>query len=95
MASQGKSLSPWTKQSSMFHTHEQSGYHQDSMARMLAFKEMYAAPAQGVDSMLNKEQEKQIRNNTAALRSLLDVDTSTPSFWLLTSSGTNRARALQ
>ena len=56
----------------MFHTHEQSGYHQDSMARMLAFKEMYAAPTRGVDSMLNKEWEERIRNNTAVLRSFLE-----------------------
>ena len=67
-----KPFRTWTKQSSMFHTHKQSSYHQDSMPRMLAFKEMYAAPARGVNSMLNKEWEEQIRNNTAILRSPLE-----------------------
>ena len=37
-----------TKQSSVFHTQEQSSYHQDIMARMLAFKETY-------DQMLQHE----------------------------------------
>ena len=42
-------------QSAVFQGHEQYQYHQDSMAKMLSFKQACVDPAKGVASMLNKE----------------------------------------
>ena len=38
-----KPFSLWTKQSSMFLSHEQNQYHQDSMTRMMAFKDLFCS----------------------------------------------------
>ena len=55
-----KPFCKWTKQSSVFQSHEQSQYHHDSMAKMLSFKETCADPTKGVASMLNQEREERM-----------------------------------
>ena len=67
-----KPFSLWTKQSSMFLSHEQNQYHQDSMTRMMAFKDSCSAPTRTISSMLNKEREEQITRNTKVIKSLLE-----------------------
>ena len=67
-----KPFSLWTKQSSVFLSHEQNQYHQDSMTRMMAFKDSCSVPTRTISSMLNKEREEQITRNTTVIKSLLE-----------------------
>ena len=62
----------WTKQSSTFHSHEHTEYHQNSMARMVAFQRFMHCPTQNVACMLNKEHEAQVSQNIMVLKSLFD-----------------------
>ena len=67
-----KPFQVWTKQSSAFLSHEKHEYHQDSLAKMVAFRDMACAgPAQNVACMLNKEREEQVARNTIVVKSLL------------------------
>lgn len=50
----------WTKQSTVFASHEETQYHQDAMTRMVAFRDSCSAPTQSVACMLNKEYEEQV-----------------------------------
>ena len=61
----------WTSQSSVFQ-HEKANYHQDSMAKMLHFKEVCANPSRNVASMLSKEREERLQHNTAVVKSLME-----------------------
>lgn len=61
----------WTKQSSSFNDHEKLKYHQDSMARMTAFKDSCSDPTKNVATMLNKAREEQVSRNTRVIKSLL------------------------
>ena len=66
-----KPFSVWTKKSTFFNGHEQLEYHQDSMARMLAFKESCSNPVHNVGAMLNKAHEEQVSRNAQVIKSLL------------------------
>lgn len=66
-----KTFSVWTKQSSTFLSHEQHQYHQDSMTRMVAFRDSCSVPTGNVACMLDKEREEQISRNSIVLKSLL------------------------
>ena len=67
-----KPFCKWTKQSSVFQSHEQCQYHHDSMTKMLGFKETCTDPAKGVASMLNQECAERMRRNTTVMKSLLE-----------------------
>ena len=66
-----KPFNLWTKQSSVFLSHEQHQYHQDSMTRMVAFRDSCSAPTGNVACMLDKEREEQILRNSLVIKSLL------------------------
>ena len=61
----------WTKQSSAFLSHEEHKYHQDSMTKMVSFRDSCSVPTHNVACMLNKEREEQIARNTMVVKSLL------------------------
>jgi hypothetical protein len=67
-----KPFSVWTKQSFVFQKHEECNYHQDSMAKMVAFKESCSSATHNVACMLNNEREQQIARNTVVMKSLFD-----------------------
>ena len=66
-----KPFSLWTKQSSIFNSHEQLAYHQDSMTRMGAFKESCSNPMCNVATLLNKVHNEQVSRNAQVIKSLL------------------------
>jgi hypothetical protein len=66
-----KPFSVWTKKSSTFRSHEELQYHQDSMTRMVAFKDSCSDPTQNVACLLNKAHEDQVARNVKVMKSLL------------------------
>ena len=65
-----KPFSVWTKQSSTFRSHEELQYHQDSMTRMVAFKDSCSDPTRNVACLLNKAHEDQVARNVKVMKSL-------------------------
>ncbi len=62
----------WTKQSSVFLSHEEHQYHQDSLTRMVAFRDSCSAPTQNIACMLSKEHEDQVARNSLVMKSLFE-----------------------
>ena len=65
-----KPFSLWTKHSSIFNNHEKLAYHQDSMVRMAAFKEMCSNPSRNVSTLLDKSHKEQVSRNAQVIKSL-------------------------
>ena len=62
----------WTKQSSAFRKHEELQYHQESMVKMVAFRQSCLDVTKSIACMLNKEREQQLAQNKAVLKSLFE-----------------------
>ena len=65
-----KPFSVWTKQCSVFNSHELTTYHQSSMTRMAAFKESSSNPTHNVATMLNTAHKEQVSRNVKVIKSL-------------------------
>ena len=66
-----KPFSVWTKQSFVFNSHEKLEYHQDSVARMAAFKAISSNPVGNVATLLDNARKEQVTRNTEVIKSPL------------------------
>ena len=66
-----KPFSVWTKQCSVFKSHELTDYHQSSITRMTMFKESSLHPTHNVATMLSATHRDQVSRNTEVIKSLL------------------------
>ena len=67
-----KPFNIWTKKSSSFLSHEKHSYHQDSMTRMVAFRDSCSTPSRNIACILNKELQERVSRNTTVVKSLLE-----------------------